>query len=147
MWQELTPPPPPRCLPHIPIVVQAQWGAVLDAAAAAGLLDQPTIGELRDTAAGKGGAAAAAAAANGAAASSPVSAAGGIGGAGVPAFKSAMATALKEFFNSADAQEVAARWVRVLWTLSLRLLRLVIVLLSKLAWLSTWDCASKLCCR
>lgn len=86
----------------------AQWGSVLDAAAAAGLLDQPTVGELRDTAAGKGGAAAAAAAsaANGAAAPAP---AGGIGGAGVPAFKSAMAAALKEFFNSADAQEVAAR--------------------------------------
>jgi hypothetical protein len=33
----------------------------------------------------------------------------GLGGAGVPAFKVAMATALKEFFNSADAQEVAAR--------------------------------------
>jgi hypothetical protein len=32
-----------------------------------------------------------------------------LGGAGVPAFKVAMATALKEFFNSADAQEVAAR--------------------------------------
>jgi hypothetical protein len=40
--------------------------------------------------------------------------AGGIGGAGVPAFKSAMAAALKEFFNSADAQEVAARSV---WSL------------------------------
>jgi hypothetical protein len=35
-----------------------------------------------------------------------------LGGAGVPAFKVAMATALKEFFNSADAQEVAARWER-----------------------------------
>jgi hypothetical protein len=42
-----------------------------------------------------------------------VAAAGGIGGAGVPAFKSAMAAALKEFFNSADAQEVAARCVAV----------------------------------
>ena len=92
---------------------QAQFNAVLDAAAAANLLEQQVLPELRDTAAGKGSAGAAGATtANGAAAGgSPVAAAGGIGGAGVPAFKSAMAAALKEFFNSADAQEVAARCV------------------------------------
>lgn len=92
---------------------QAQFNAVLDAAAAANLLEQQVLPELRDTAAGKGSAGAAGATtANGAAAGgSRVAAAGGIGGAGVPAFKSAMAAALKEFFNSADAQEVAARCV------------------------------------
>ena len=86
----------------------------MDAAAAAGLLDQPALAQLRETAAGKPAAGAAAAtAANGVAAASPTAAAasGGIGGAGVPAFKAAMASALKEFFNSADAREVAARCV------------------------------------
>jgi hypothetical protein len=80
---------------------------VLEAAAAAGLLEAASQVELRDMASGKG--AAAAAAANGAAAGPTAAVAGGIGGAGVPAFKSAMATALKEFFLSADVREVAAR--------------------------------------
>lgn len=84
----------------------AQWNAVLEAAAAAGLLEAASQAELRDMASGKG---AAAAAANGAAAGPTAAVAGGIGGAGVPAFKSAMATALKEFFLSADVREVAAR--------------------------------------
>lgn len=101
---------------------QDAFSSILEAAAVAGLLEADLLSELRSTAAAPGaaerpapsasgnagsgsnlgspsGAAAAAAAANGV----------GLGGAGVPAFKVAMATALKEFFNSADAQEVAAR--------------------------------------
>jgi hypothetical protein len=83
----------------------------MEAAAAAGLLEAAHQSELRDMASGKGAAAAAAGTAANGAAAGPTAAAGGIGGAGVPAFKSAMATALKEFFLSADAREVAARWV------------------------------------
>jgi hypothetical protein len=102
---------------------QAQFSAVVDATAAAALLDSETLDGLRAVAAGTAppttasgvsspiastnGAvpAAAAGATNGAAGG----VSGGIGGAGVPAFKAAMAAALKEFFNSADAREVAAR--------------------------------------
>lgn len=41
---------------------------------------------------------------------SPGTAGSLLGGAGVPAFKMAMGAALREFFNSADADEVAARY-------------------------------------
>jgi hypothetical protein len=116
---------------------QAQWSAVLDASVAAGLLDGAAREDLKAAAAGGGGgggahsgngsadrgvgsptaagkAANGSAAANGAAAAAPAAPSyGGIGGAGVPAFKAALASALKEFFNSADAQEVAARCVPV----------------------------------
>lgn len=82
-----------------------QFTRVLDAAAAANLLEADTLAELRKAAAGPATerpASAASVASNGLAAN-------GVGGAGVPAFKLAMASALKEYFNSADAQEVGAR--------------------------------------
>ncbi|KAF6262938.1 armadillo-type protein [Scenedesmus sp. NREL 46B-D3] len=96
------------------------YSSILHAAAAAGLLEAELLQELRSNAAAAPGAAersASSAAANagggggsGALPSGGAAANGvGLGGAGVPAFKVAMATALKEFFNSADAQEVAAR--------------------------------------
>jgi programmed cell death protein 4 len=78
---------------------------VLDAAAASSLVEPEVLSELRQAAAGKS--------VEHPPSSSPATsnglAANGVGGAGVPAFKLAMASALKEYFNSADAQEVAAR--------------------------------------
>lgn len=79
---------------------------MLDAAAAASLLEPEVLGELHQAATGK---AAERPASSASVTSNGFSAANGVGGAGVPAFKLAMASALKEYFNSADAQEVAAR--------------------------------------
>lgn len=100
------------------LALQEQFDHVLDAAVAATLLEADTAAELRAAAAGspaaageRGGSVSGIAAVNGAVPSPTAAAANGvgIGGSGVPAFKAAMATALKEFFNSADVQEVAAR--------------------------------------
>ncbi|WIA38524.1 hypothetical protein OEZ86_001845 [Tetradesmus obliquus] len=103
------------------------FSSTLQAAAAAGLLEAELLAELRAAAAAaapgaaerpassaSAGGGSGLASPSGAAAAAAAGAAGaangvGLGGAGVPAFKVAMATALKEFFNSADAQEVAAR--------------------------------------
>ncbi|GBF95677.1 hypothetical protein Rsub_08659 [Raphidocelis subcapitata] len=86
----------------------ARWAEVLEAAASAGLVPRDALPGL---VAGEG--AAAAGAAGGAAAARPASAGGaaanGANGAGVPAFKAAAAAALREYFDSADAVEVAAR--------------------------------------
>jgi len=101
------------------LALQEQFDHVLDAAVTAKLLEADTAAELKAAAAGSPAAAgervgsvSGTAAVNGAVTSPTAAAAAngvGIGGSGVPAFKAAMATALKEFFNSADVQEVAAR--------------------------------------
>eukprot|EP00878_Enallax_costatus_P006760 GHUV01007086.1.p1 GENE.GHUV01007086.1~~GHUV01007086.1.p1 ORF type:complete len:655 (+),score=257.56 GHUV01007086.1:532-2496(+) len=91
-----------------------QFTRVLDAAAAASLLEADAVADLRRAAAGgpaeQRPISAASATSNGlAAAAAAAAAANGVGGAGVPAFKLAMTSALKEYFNSADTSEVAAR--------------------------------------
>jgi hypothetical protein len=97
-----------------PFITQEQYQAVLDAAVSGALLDKPTADSL--------GPANAEAAATAAAVDRPASSAsgvsnggglgggaGGVGGACVPAFKSACITALREYFDSSDVREVAAR--------------------------------------
>ncbi|KAF8061907.1 MRF1 [Scenedesmus sp. PABB004] len=87
-----------------------RFDALLAAAAAADLVEPDAVAELKATAAGPAaGDAARPPSSNGAAPALNGDGGGLLGGAGVPAFKSAMAAALKEFFNSADVQEVAAR--------------------------------------
>lgn len=97
----------PTCLSPL----QEQFNSILEAAAAAELLDAAAAAELRTLAQTPGAerpVSSASATSNGPAASAANGTA--LGGAGVPAFKLATASALKEFFNSADTQEVAARW-------------------------------------
>ncbi|KAI8472184.1 MAG: armadillo-type protein [Monoraphidium minutum] len=80
------------------VVAPARWAEVLDAARGAGLVDDDAVAALAGGA--EGGARPA---------SAGSAAANGAGGAGVPAFKAAAAAALREYFDSADAREVADR--------------------------------------
>ena len=85
---------------------------MLAAAVSAALIDQATASSFTPPAPGTAAAerptsSASMASANGSVAGAATS--NGVGGASVPAFKAACDVALKEIFDSADAQEVAAR--------------------------------------